>query len=355
MEFDNIIKKILMEVKEKLTDTQLSDIEVAYKSIMGRNRYTKKQFKDIINNDFESIFYYLKYSWFDPTNSEILTKTKKQLLKLNSGQKRVKTGQWAEDLLVKKYKWVDKKKNPQDTKKIVLKLTVPSETTKGTKLKQVTISDILENIDDDLFINSLIINKDLNKYDLLVNINGEKEKLEVKKYSDRQVIGKKIMFAEQKSIKTKEQLISVVKTYNKVTNDNLFVDELKDRNLISEIFNRKEDGTEKIIKFYNDGIESFYQKLMDRGEELDVQKDVYGIYFFNKESGKDGFLIKNFNEDGTSIINYKWEFVSGHWGFNRLTIFSYIPREVKKWVWNGNNFIEKDLAINFDESTGFWV
>ena len=125
-----------------------------------------------------------------------------------------------------------------------------------------------------------------------------------------------------------------------------------------------------IRKFYNDKIGIIKQKYDQINKNL-IMMDIFGIYFFNKEDGEDGFLIINENDN----LEYKWTLIKGTWGLDRISLVLKVDPSAKKNVWVGdlNIFVETydvgDLSkiqrniiedtkigtIKWDNDKGYWV
>jgi len=252
------------------------------------------------------------------------------------------------------------------------------------------INSILKTDNDsisDLFKFSLDVDSTstISKHDLVIKSNSNYDindkKVEVKRYSGRSLYNRNkipvdVLLAEQLKISTKPSLLNLVKVYGEVTGENIeslkILYDLDNGDSLSKFFNKNKpvdyinDGLiERIQKFYNDKIDILLNKYKNIIWETDsngivtrsnnrIMTDTYGIYFFNKDSGKDGFFVKMDN------FEYDWIINSSHWGINRIQLMMKIKGDPNRFVWLGEeqDFIEishkvstKDVKPNDKDNT----
>jgi len=77
--------------------------------------------------------------------------------------------------------------------------------------------------------------------------------------------------------------------------------------------------------------------------------EIYGIYFFNKINGVDGFLIRTNNQNKKNFT-YSWELKYSHWGLLRIKLMVEVSPESYRMVWMGdqNIFVETYEVGNFN-------
>lgn len=231
----------------------------------------------------------------------------------------------------------------------------------------------------------------ISKYDLIIK-NGKYagKKIEVKKYDTRDLFyssykndgdyKKEILIAEQLKISTKSGLKSLVELYKRINPEvniePLLINYRHDKGYELSNYFKKEsihpykNLVDDIRKFYNDKIGIIKQKYDQINKNL-IMMDIFGIYFFNKEDGEDGFLIINENDN----LEYKWTLIKGTWGLDRISLVLKVDPSAKKNVWVGdlNIFVETydvgDLSkiqrniiedtkigtIKWDNNKGYWV
>lgn len=258
-------------------------------------------------------------------------------------------------------------------------------------LKDVLKTDLNTlNTYKDIFVLDNIYNA-VSKYDLIIT-DGQYagKKIEVKRYDIKEIFyttfrqdgdyKKDILIAEQLKISTKFGLKKLVELYKEM-NPTVDIQPL--------IANYRIDKGEQLSNYFNIGLEGQYKNLIDnirkfyndkiailknKYEQIDnhlIMMDVFGIYFFNNDSGEDGFLIKNEDDN----LEYYWKLIKGTWGLYRISLVAKVDPSAKKHVWAGdlNTFIEtfdvgdietiqKDTIENtaigtivWDNNKGYWV
>jgi len=364
---NTIYKDNKEEGRKKLDNNEIFNEEKYY-------YYQIFKINKILNNNKELLFslnYNLtkddnNYNWTPHLDNNqnkhfiiIEKNTNVSTVKLNGNSKRTFSGENAENILHKKFGWI------VDQTKIQNKLNLndqnleilPKEFEKSMLYKILgQKKEILETNKDFFTFN----NQNLSKYDLVIPNNASPDlrgkKIEVKKYgieelfgkliNNRKIISNEILLAEQMKISNKHQLKKLIDLY-KYRNPDVDVEPLlinynNDRGeTLSNLFKYDYNGEHKnlinnIRNFYNSKIEIIFESFERIGTE-NLMRDVYGIYFFNNETGVDGFLIKIKDENNINNITFKWIIKVSHWGLKRIQILYQVKKSAKRLVWLGDN------------------
>lgn len=328
--------------------------------------------KKLINTDFNENDYYFYQLYFTKKRYRIpgininfmkninkfnITKTEDDRLhfiviqknnnvtnvKLNSGiSARSISGDKAEKILSNKFGFTIKQT------KINKKINIIPE----NKKKSILYNILTTNINDyDNLFDFVDNDEHLNKYDLIINdgiLTGSK--IEVKKYDIQSLFykngqPKKIEMSEQLKISNKSQLKQLVDLYKK-TNPNENIEPLinnyiNDHGLqLSNLFSLRYNGEHinlinNIREFYNTRIDYLFNKYKDIPNEY-IMNDIYGIYFFNTESGVDGFLIESKNDNNDNNFKYFWNKSIANWGLKRIKLLFEIDPKSYRMVWLGD-------------------
>ena len=358
-------------VSESLSDEQIADLRKLFNSEFSG--YSKSDFVNILNSPVRFNQYIRPYllgergnyiDWItlrmlDETTSGIcrFKEVIKHYLRGISGvhkrpheQARSSSGTNAEVNLMNKVFL----RSPGINSKIVntkFNLTVKKD---GKKMR---ILDIVKNVNDiSNNIGSYTFEANLNKHDIEITLPSGTKKIEVKKYDESRIFGKSIMLAELYKIADRLPLKKIVDLYNEVnTTDKVFTNISSLDVLTDAIRDVTNDDSNKVRNFFNDRIKKFFDVISLNMD--DVQKDVFGVYFFNEEDPTGGFLLKKEELRYHTTIDMPKAWL----GFFRFTFWVDIPGEddVHPMVWGGKDFIDREEAINtgmvFDEDMGYWV
>ena len=271
----------------------------------------------------------------------------KHIISTNFKQERVAVGNDAETILATAFNW--QKVNDK------MSLNVRHN---GRPIK------ISEFITSQFSAEDIEIIPDFTKFDLDAVIQDEKYGIEVKKYDNEKALQKGIMLAEFSAVKDPSTIVSLIKA---LKIDFFTAEELKNKKLFGVIFNKQLTDENKLIyedfliekskqlfgKFspktrakikedleviisqvrtkFNEKIELLIDKINDNSELYEIQKDVLGTYFYNKQDPKKGFLVKT-----TDLIFY-FNLINAHWGFNRITLMMKFVPEYNKYKYVINN------------------
>lgn len=232
---------------------------------------------------------------------------------------------------------------------------LPYERKRSILFDILGMNDDLMNRYDNLFELDTI-SENIEKYDLIIsdgNLKGEK--VEVKKYDVHSLFyrdgkSKTLEMAEQLKIASKKQLKDLVVLYSEMNNvnvNNLLSNYDNDKGYeLNSFFRTRYNGehlnlVQEIRNFYNSRIKYMFDKYKNISKDR-IMKTIYGVYFFNNETGVDGFLIRTFNEYGKMNFEYEWELIRSQWGLDRIKLVYKVNPNALRMVWLGDdkNFIE---------------
>jgi hypothetical protein len=274
-------------------------------------------------------------------------------IRMNYGQ-RMASGDKAEKIIANKFGF-----GIEQTK---INTTIKRKNIVGEKSKSIIFDILNSDIDEYENLFEIDYKEPLNKYDLVITDGKLKgSKIEVKKYDIKSIIrftnekgienpkrkgdSKPLEMAEQLKISNKSQLKKLV---------DLFSIKYPDYNVEPLIKNYNNDGGKELSDLFRlsyngeylnliNNIRNFYNsKIVYMGEKFNnikqefIMNEVFGVYFFNIETGVDGFLIKTKNKYNKRNMKYYWSTVMSHWGLKRIKLFFEVNPDSYRCVWLGD-------------------